>query len=221
MKTAHKIRGIAHGGGGRLGRAHSVCALAGVRTASLRLAAHTPGSKKFAAIVPKTAGIPPCEIFSPRRKITARSGWKSSENPGENKSKPAGNHAVLRSKTAWRLRTHAHTHAGAGAGPTAPQPPYCGSCGGLSGDRWGEINYSGRDAGGGCGTQETPRGACGDAPQHGDREGLLRNHLPRTHARGGQKPGEAEWIHGNRRKPRKPTGFSRKQKKAHHPPGGG
>ena len=216
MKTAHKIRGIAHGGRGRLGRAHSVCALAGVRTASLRLAAYYPRVEKA-----KTAGIPPCENFSPRRKITARSGWKSSENPGKNKSKPAGNHAVLRSKTAWRLRTHTHTHAGAGAGPTAPQPPYCGSCGGLSGDRWGEINYSGRNAGGGCGTQETPRGVCGDAPQHGDREGLLRNHPPRTHTRGGQKPGEAGWIHGNQRKPRKPTGFSRKQKKAHHPPGGG
>src|SRR5699024_2229331 len=46
MKTAHKIRGIAHGGRGRLGRAHSVCALAGVRTASLRLAAHTPRVEK-------------------------------------------------------------------------------------------------------------------------------------------------------------------------------
>ena len=134
-------------------------------------------------------------------------------NPEGTRSKPAGNHAVLRPKTAWRLRAHAHTHARACAGPTAPQPPYCGSCGGLSGDRWGEINYSGRNAGGGCGTQETPRVVCGDAPQHGDREGLLRNHLPRTHTRGGQKPGEAEWIHGNRRKPRKPTGFSRKQKR--------
>lgn len=180
-----------------------------------------PGSKKFAGLGPKTAGIPPCENFSPRRKITARSGGKSSENPGENTSKPAGNHAVLRSKTAWRLRTHAHTHAGAGAGPTAPQPPIFGFCGGLSGDRWGEMNYSGRNAGGGCGTQETPRGVCGDAPQHGDREGLLRNHLPRTHTRGGQKPGEAEWIHGNRRKPRKTNRVFTKAKKGTPPPGRG
>ena len=46
MKTAHKIRGIAHDGRGRLGRAHSVCALAGVRTASLRLAAYYPQGEK-------------------------------------------------------------------------------------------------------------------------------------------------------------------------------
>ena len=154
---------------------------------------HTPpGSKKFADIGPKTAGIPPCENFSPRRKITARSGGKSSENPGENTSKPAEHNAVLKPKTAWRLRTHARIHARACAGPTAPHPPYCGFCGGLSGDRWGEINYSGRNAGGGCGTQEIPQGVCWDAPQHGDREGLLRNHLPRTHARGvrsREKPG--------------------------------
>lgn len=130
-----------------------------------------PVSKKFADIGPKTAGIPPCENFSPRRKITARSGCKSSENPGENTSKPAENSSVLEPKTAWRLRTHAHTHARAGAGPTAPLPPYCGFCGGLSGDRWGEINYSGRDAGGGCGTQETPGGRAGMHPSTGTERG--------------------------------------------------
>ena len=180
-----------------------------------------PGSKKFAAIGPKTAGIPPCENFSPRRKITARSGCKSSENPGENTSKPAENSSVLEPKTAWRLCTHAHTHAGAGAGPTAPQPPYCGSCGGLSGDRWGEINYSGRNAGGGCGTQETPRGVCGDASQHGDREGLLRNHLPRTHTRGGSETGRSRVDSRKPEKTQKTNRVFTKAKKGTPPPGWG
>ena len=154
-------------------------------------------------------------------KKEARRGTKTTKTRGKTGQNTLKITLFLSRKTVLGLRTHAHTHAGAGAGPTAPQPPYCGSCGGLSGDRWGEINYSGRNAGGGCGTQETPRVVCGDAPQHGDREGLLRNHLPRTHARGGQKRGEAGWFHENQRKPRKSAGFSRKQKKAHHPPGGG
>lgn len=179
-----------------------------------------PGSKKFTGLGPKTAGIPPCENFSPRRKITARSGGKSSENPGENTSKPAENNAVLKPKTAWRLRTHAHTHAGAGAGPTAPQPPYCGSCGGLSGDRWGEINYSGRNAGGGCGTQETPRVVCGDAPQHGDREGLLRNHLPRTHTRGGRNREKRSGFTETGENPGNQPGFH-ESKKRHTTPRAG
>lgn len=180
-----------------------------------------PGSKKFAGLGPKTAGIPPCENFSPRRKITARSGGKSSENPGENTSKPAENNAVLKPKTAWRLRTHAHTHARACAGPTAPQPPYCGFCGGLSGDRWGEINYSGRDAGGGCGTQETPRGGVrGCTPARGPRGALAKS--PATHAHeGGSEAGRSRV---DSRKPEKTQETNRvftKAKKAHHPLGGG
>lgn len=182
---------------------------------------HTPpGSKKFAAIGPKTAGIPPCEIFSPRRKITARSGCKSSENPGENTSKPAENSSVLEPKTAWRLRTHARTHARACAGPTAPQPPYCGSCGGLSGDRWGEINYSGRNAGGGCGSQETPRGRAGMHPSTGTERGSceITRH---ARTRGGSETGRSGV---DSRKPEKTQETNRvftKAKKGTPPPRAG
>ena len=179
-----------------------------------------PGSKKFVAIGPKTAGIPPCENFSPRRKITARSGGKSSENPGENTSKPAGNHAVLRPKTVWRLRTHAHTHARAGAGPTAPLPPYCGFCGGLSGDRWGEINYSGRDAGGGVVPRRPPGGRAEMHPSTGTERGSceITRH---ARTRGGSETGRSGV---DSRKPEKTQETNRvftKAKKGTPPPGRG